>query len=162
MALPFPGKDAVPFTPLTAQFLDEMIANDEALSAGTGLNDGAVTASKLNFGSFTVIQDIEFTPSGAGDWRTVVTLDLSAYPNGARLEINIVARTALTGGGFTSIGLRLSGTTTKASLLTLNSGSFGTLNHNRIITKSATVPSIQILGTWSSENAGWYSVKRVG
>jgi hypothetical protein len=57
MALPNPGMDAVPFTPLTAEFLDDMIENIESLSAGTGfgskvigtgtLADSAVTTAKL-------------------------------------------------------------------------------------------------------------------
>lgn len=50
MALPNPGMDAVPFTPLTAEFLDDMIENIESLSSGTGIGDGAVTAGKTAFG----------------------------------------------------------------------------------------------------------------
>lgn len=50
MSLPNPSMDAVPFTPLTAAFLDQMIANIEALAAGTGLNTNVVAASKLVHG----------------------------------------------------------------------------------------------------------------
>lgn len=47
MALPNPGMDAVPFTPLTAEFLDDMIENIESLSDGTGFEDGAITTNTL-------------------------------------------------------------------------------------------------------------------
>ena len=49
MALPNPGMDAVPFTPLTAEFLDDIIENIESLSSGTGIGDGSITADKLDF-----------------------------------------------------------------------------------------------------------------
>ena len=48
MALPNPGMDAVPFTPLTAEFLDDIIENIESLSSGTGIGDGSIAASKLD------------------------------------------------------------------------------------------------------------------
>ena len=75
MPLPFPGKDAVPFTPLTAQFLDEMIANDEALAAGTGLNTGAVTAVKTAFGGNYTTTEV--------DGKTIYkkTISCGALPN---------------------------------------------------------------------------------
>jgi hypothetical protein len=42
MPLPNSSMDAVPFTPLTAAFLDDMIENIEALAAGTGMDSTAV------------------------------------------------------------------------------------------------------------------------
>lgn len=47
MALPNPGMDAVPFTPLTAEFLDDMIENIQSLSSGTGLDDSSVIGAKI-------------------------------------------------------------------------------------------------------------------
>ena len=47
MALPNPGMDAVPFTPLTAEFLDNIIENIESLSDGTGFQNGAITTNTL-------------------------------------------------------------------------------------------------------------------
>lgn len=47
MALPNTGMDAVPFTPLTAEFLDDMIENIESLSDGTGFATGAITTNTL-------------------------------------------------------------------------------------------------------------------
>lgn len=52
MALPNPGMDAVPFTPLTAEFLDDMIENIESLSDGTGFENGAITANAIDFSTF--------------------------------------------------------------------------------------------------------------
>lgn len=49
--LPNPGMDAIPFTPLTAEFLDDMIANIEALSDGSGIIDDAITPAKLGLSS---------------------------------------------------------------------------------------------------------------
>ena len=47
MSLPNPSMDAVPFTPLTAEFLDDMIQNIEALAAGTGQDTGSVLSESL-------------------------------------------------------------------------------------------------------------------
>ena len=51
MALPNPGMDAVPFTPLTAEFLDDMIENIQSLSSGTGFATGAIGAGTLANGA---------------------------------------------------------------------------------------------------------------
>ena len=53
MGLPKPGLDAIPFTPLTAQFLDDMNENIDSLSNGTGLEDDAVTTAKIADDSVT-------------------------------------------------------------------------------------------------------------
>jgi hypothetical protein len=54
MALPNPGMDAVPFTPLTAEFLDDMIENIESLSDGTGFENGAITTNTLADNGVTI------------------------------------------------------------------------------------------------------------
>lgn len=71
MALPNPGMDAVPFTPLTAEFLDDMIENIESLSSGTGFATGAITTSTLAESAVTASK-IDFTTfSGTStQWRT--------------------------------------------------------------------------------------------
>lgn len=53
MPLPNPGLDAVPFTPLTAQFLDDMIENIESLAAGSGFDQDAIDTPSLAPGSVT-------------------------------------------------------------------------------------------------------------
>lgn len=49
MALPFPSMAFIPFAILTAAELNQFVSNDQALAAGTGLNNGAVTAQKIDF-----------------------------------------------------------------------------------------------------------------
>lgn len=52
MALPF-SLDFVPFDILTAEQMDQMVANDQALAAGTGLDNSSISASKLLLGAST-------------------------------------------------------------------------------------------------------------
>ena len=73
MALPNPGMDAVPFTPLTAEFLDDMIENIESLSSGTGIGDGSITASKIDSASFPGITTQANTGS-AGGTMTLISI----------------------------------------------------------------------------------------
>lgn len=47
MSLPYPSQVYTPFDPLSATELNEGVANDQALAAGTGLDDGAVSHKKL-------------------------------------------------------------------------------------------------------------------
>ena len=49
MALPNPSMDFTPFDTLPASELDKLVANDQALAAGTGLDDGAVTTAKIDW-----------------------------------------------------------------------------------------------------------------
>ena len=48
--LPYPGKVYNPFDILTAEEMNEDVANIESLATGAGLGDGAVTAIKTAFG----------------------------------------------------------------------------------------------------------------
>ena len=48
MALPYPNLDAVPFTPLTAEFIDNMNENITSLAAGTGMNTGILKPDHLS------------------------------------------------------------------------------------------------------------------
>jgi hypothetical protein len=59
MSLPYPTKVVLPFDIATAQDMNERHANDEALANGSGLDNGAVTATKIDFDTFT--------PAGALD-----------------------------------------------------------------------------------------------
>ena len=53
MALPNTGMSFSPFAILTAEELNDMVENIEALAAGTGLNDGSITPEKLQSGTGT-------------------------------------------------------------------------------------------------------------
>lgn len=102
MSLPNPGMDAVPFTPITSEWGDDIIENIEALAAGTGLNAGAVPGSALNFaatGSGGIWwEEIGRTTLGvAGDTITLSSLPARKYlrvlysclPTGGTIGINI-------------------------------------------------------------------------
>lgn len=62
MALPNPGMVAVPFDIYTAEELNDTYANIEALADGSGLDDGAVTADKIDFATVG-IDGGTFTPN---------------------------------------------------------------------------------------------------
>ena len=55
--------DAVPFTPLTAEFLDDMIENIESLSDGTGFENGAITTNAL---ADNAVTSAKLSINGAG------------------------------------------------------------------------------------------------
>jgi hypothetical protein len=101
MALPYPGKDAVPFTPLTAQFLDEMIANDEALAAGTGFNNGAIPTSAYQDGSVTPVKysnlykfSATFTAAQSPGGATKINLGVELYDTNNNFDTSLSRYTA--------------------------------------------------------------------
>lgn len=49
MALPYPMSPVSPFDVITSQAENEKIANIESLADGTGIDDGAITATKIDF-----------------------------------------------------------------------------------------------------------------
>lgn len=85
MALPNPGMDAVPFTPLTAEFLDDMIENIESLADGSGLNTNAVTSDKIDW---TTLAWQDWEPSFAGSGSMTFT-PTSQYARYAKLGATI-------------------------------------------------------------------------
>lgn len=73
--------EAVPFTPLTAEFLDDMNDNIESLSFGTGFEDGAINTDQLANSSVTgvkmnrVFTNSGFSPSANISSVTIQQLD---------------------------------------------------------------------------------------
>lgn len=69
MPLPYPMPPVSPFDTITAQETNERIANIEALAAGTGLNNGAITAVKTAFGGNYSTSEVNtgFTYTGGQD-----------------------------------------------------------------------------------------------
>lgn len=66
--------DAVPFTPLTAEFLDDMIENIESLASGSGLNDNSITSDKIDWATIDfktrVIPGSLFSTAGSKTFDT--------------------------------------------------------------------------------------------
>lgn len=69
MALPYPTKVVLPFDIATAQDMNERHANDVALAAGTGLNDGAIVTSKLANNAITASK-LDYTTLAFGNYST--------------------------------------------------------------------------------------------
>lgn len=82
MALPYPTKVVLPFDIATAQDMNERHANDVALAAGTGLDDGAVTASKTSFGGNFTTSEVN-TGFTWVDGKTIYkkTVSIGPLPN---------------------------------------------------------------------------------
>lgn len=64
MPLPHQNMEAIPFTPLTAEFLDDMNDNIESLSFGTGFEDGAIGTDQIGDGTVTLDKINGGTASG--------------------------------------------------------------------------------------------------
>lgn len=97
MALPYPSKT---FTngqiPTTAQW-NELNANDQALAAGTGLNQGAVPAAALATSAITLgyaqITADFTTTSTTGGQVTGLTAAVTIPPGGRRVKITAYCST---------------------------------------------------------------------
>lgn len=54
MSLPYPGMDYIPFDILTAEELDQMVANIESLADGSGFDAGAISTEDIADNAVTV------------------------------------------------------------------------------------------------------------
>lgn len=52
MSLPYPSMVFVPLDILTAEEMNQLVANIESLSSGTGLADGAITSDKIDWTTY--------------------------------------------------------------------------------------------------------------
>jgi hypothetical protein len=64
--LPYPMPPVSPFDVITSQAENERIANIESLADGTGVGDGAVTAAKIDFTTFSPTTSNGWTVSADG------------------------------------------------------------------------------------------------
>lgn len=65
MSLPYPSMTFVPFDILTAAEMNQLVANDQALAAGTGLDSGAITGDKIsNYKIFSQSDTTNTTENG--------------------------------------------------------------------------------------------------
>lgn len=123
MSLPNPGMDAVPFTPLTAEFLDDMIENIEALSNGTGLATNAVTADKIAtnanvLGYVQITSNAVVASSATPTQVPSLTLTVTVPSGGRRVRITAFAPGITTSSANQYAQLQLwSGTVNSGTLL---------------------------------------------
>lgn len=99
MALPNPGMDFVPFDILTAEELDDVVENIEALAAGTGLNDASVTAAKLatppsRFVALAVPVEVANVDPANTSWVSLdITASTSATATAALINVGLTSTT---------------------------------------------------------------------
>lgn len=92
MPLPNPGMNFTPFTPLPANDLNDMVENIESLADGTGIDNGSIPASAVDFSTGIWWEEIgRSTLSVAGDTITVSSLPQREY-------LHVVISVIATGG----------------------------------------------------------------
>lgn len=122
MSLPNPDMDFTPFDVLTAEELDEMVANIEALADGSGIGDGAVTPSKLGLGQQTASESasgtttsLSYTPTLSGSPGTNPSVTVNIGANGVALvQISAEMFNAASGSG-SQMAFAVSGANTIAA-----------------------------------------------
>jgi hypothetical protein len=93
MSLPNSGMDAVPFTPLTAEFLDDMIENIESLADGSGLDNGAIKAKSIDFttillGSAATNTTIGYTTTSFADLTGLAVTSIVVPTGVTKLKVS--------------------------------------------------------------------------
>ena len=121
MALPNPGMDAVPFTPITSQWGDEIIENIEALAAGSGLDDGVLDNTKLKTGSgiaYRLGRDIKTSVGTVipNAYTTYCTVNASSLNKEVEIEYGVQLRDGSSGASRTGhIRIQVDGVTLTGS-----------------------------------------------
>lgn len=88
MALPNPSMSFSPFAILTAAEMNDLVENDQALAAGTGLNSNVVTASKIDFTTFLSGYNSGSTVTiNTASTYTLATVDVTAFPTGSIIQV---------------------------------------------------------------------------
>lgn len=96
MSLPNPGWSVVAFEVPTAAKWSDLGENDDALAAGTGLNDDAVTATKIDWASTGADGGIWWEELGRTTLSgTADTISVSSFP--ARRYIKIIVKVITSG-----------------------------------------------------------------
>ena len=117
MSLPNVVPPFVPFDPLPAASLNDMEENIEALAAGTGLDDGAVTPSKLATGAATAYVATSAT-TASGPYTDLTTagpaVTATIGANGIA-QVTVSSHSYHSGANDTLQGFAVSGATTVAA-----------------------------------------------
>lgn len=146
MDLPNPGQDAVPFTPLTAQFYDETIENIEALAAALGGDWASYTPSwtgftpgngTLNYGHYveiskTVILRFKFTLGTTSSASGIVKMSLPVAAKAYAAAFNSTGRGVFydaSGFVYQTFDVCFESTTTVGFLMNNCSGTFVAWNY---------------------------------
>lgn len=120
MALPNPAMSFSPFAILTAEEMNNLVENDQALADGSGFNTGAIPASALQASANpqTIADEstIDFVASGliltGNSYGSTLLASLSSgvvYINGIRIPISAVANRAYTASRDTYVDVGLDG-----------------------------------------------------
>jgi hypothetical protein len=110
VALPNPGMAFSPFDILTAEEMNNLVENIEALADGTGLNDNIVTSNKLNLGQSGVSGNVTTTTS-----TTYIAAGLSVTVNvgsSGMVLVGIGANLSNSGGNETRMAWSATGANT--------------------------------------------------
>lgn len=86
MALPNPGMSFSPFAILTAEEMNDLVENIEALAAGTGLNNNVVGLTQMDlttFPKFSAYRNAAFT-AASGD--VIIPFDTEEYDIGSNFN----------------------------------------------------------------------------
>lgn len=151
--LPNPDQGFTPFDPLPAAELNKMVANIEALAAGTGLDDGAVSSAKLANDSVTaakmqygMVRQRQGGTTGDLSWATTGTTNTDTSAKGAFMQAGSVTSS---GGGAQSVTFPTPFTHAPLVFLSVQAGS------NGFFAQVDTVPTTTgfSLTCWSSTSA---------
>jgi hypothetical protein len=90
MSLPNPGLSFSPFAILTAEEMNDIVENIEALSDGSGLADGSVTVNKISNNAITLAYSEVTSNQGGITSETNISglsVTFNAPNNGRRIEV---------------------------------------------------------------------------
>ncbi len=96
MSLPVPTMVFTPFDPLPASDLNDIVENVEALAAGTGLNDGAVTAEKIKTPTLWQSAITQKTMTTTEQAAETIALPSTPASRKYRIDVNFVMNNANT------------------------------------------------------------------
>lgn len=177
MALPNPSMSFSPFAILTAAELNDLVENIEALSDGTGLENSAVTADKIDFTTFsgTTTQWRSWTPTLTNFAGTVNQARYTLVGKTCEFYIEVTQGASVSGRHIFSLPVEAASTVTPAfgfgtpiavgTILDLGSNAFnafgGLLSSttcglgymgvaSSVVTQAATSGSLPM--TWASGN----------